>query len=129
DLEVPRRLDRLDRRLRSRELPGVGRLANRPAPDVLEDARVNGEGVVPPLALEDLQVDGAVAELALEAAIQDLDDVGLGDAGAELVDEGVDGRAGPSVGVRPGGRTSHGQRPGNDRWNAVRGRVSARGSR
>src|SRR5437762_10460786 len=123
------RLDRLHGRLRVGDLPGVGRLANRPAADVLENAGVNRERVIPALALEDLQVDGAVAELALEAAVQDLDDVGLGDAGAELVDEGVDGRAGPAVGVRPRGRSAHGKRTGNDRRNAVRRRVAACGSR
>ena len=82
-----RRLDRENCRLRVGKLARKGRLADRTAAHVLQHAGVHRQGVVPALPLEHLQVDGVVAEPRLEAPIEDLDQVGFGDAASQLVDQ------------------------------------------
>ena len=122
-------LDRNHGGARVGELLGVDRLADRPPAKVLQDACVHREGVVPTLALQDLEVDGVVAELALQPAVQDLDEVSLGDTGAELVHQRVDRR--PRGARRAGSRRRHGmrQRPLDHGAGTVRTCVSARRSR
>src|SRR5206468_6349728 len=85
---LPRGLYRHHGRLGVGELAGEHRLPDGPAPHVLEHTGVHRQGVVPTLALEHLEVDHVVAEPAVQAAVQDLDQVGLGDAAPQLVDEG-----------------------------------------
>ena len=60
---------------------------------VLEHARVDGLRVVPALSFEDVEKNHVVLEERLQAIEEDLDDVGLGGAGAELVDQGRRARA------------------------------------
>jgi hypothetical protein len=54
---------------------------------VLEHACVDGEGVIPTFPIQHLKKHYSVAEKWFEAAIQDLDYVGFGDAAGQLVDE------------------------------------------
>jgi CheY-like chemotaxis protein len=58
-----------------------------PPAQVLEHAGVDREGVIPALAIQDLEKHHPVAEKGLQTAIKHLDDVGLCDAAAQLVDE------------------------------------------
>ena len=104
DLEASVRFDRNHGAFRVRELAHVHRLTHRSPSYVLEHAGVHGERVVPAFTLEDLQVDGVVAELPLQAAVEDLEEVRLGHAGAQLMDEGVDRRAGAPSHALPGNR-------------------------
>ena len=75
------------------ELAGERRLADEPAAHVLQHAGVDRQRVIPALPLENLQVDGDVVEPRPESAVEDLDEVGLGDARAELLDQRSGGRA------------------------------------
>jgi len=104
DHEPGMRLDRQNGGFRVGELPCVHRLAHRPPDDVLQHTRVHRQGVVPAFAFEDLKVDRVIPETALEPAIEDLHDVGLGHACAQLMDQGVDGRAGRAPHALPGNR-------------------------
>src|SRR5207245_10373565 len=109
NLETGWRFDREHSGVRVRELARVHRLAHRATPDVLEHAGVHGQRVVPAFAFEDLEVDRVVAELALKAAVEDLEQIRLGHAGAQLMDEGVHRGAGGPSHALPGnrGRASH----------------------
>ena len=56
-----------------------------PAPNVLEDASVYRQAVVPALPLQDLEVDAVVAEGRVQLAIKDLYEVGFSGATGQRV--------------------------------------------
>ena len=71
----------------------------------MQHSEVDRQGVVPALALQDLEVDGVVAEARVEAAVQHLDQVRLCDTRTQLVDEGGRVRAQlADMSSRPGRR-------------------------
>ena len=75
------------RQLRVGVLASECRAAHRPAAAVLQHARVDGQHSIPPVPLQDGQEDDVVAEPGLQVAVEDLQDVGFGQAARELVDE------------------------------------------
>ena len=93
---------------------GGDRLRQRPPADVLEDAEVDVDGVVPALALQHRDVDDLVGEDRVQLGVEDLDDVGFRGAAAEGLDEAVPHRRQrllvQSLGGLSSDRLSHGHR-------------------